>query len=103
MSTGFKSIVCTAAVVIAGSAFAQGTPPNAAIKDPAVGAGQQSTQSTPMGTTGTPGGNTTGNTTGRATTPMTGSSTTTTGTASSTADTTMASARPMKKARADRN
>jgi hypothetical protein len=43
-----------AAVAISGAALAQSTPPNPAAKDPAVGAGQQSTQSTPMGTTGTP-------------------------------------------------
>jgi len=35
-------------------AFAQGTPPHPAA-NPAVGAGQRSTQNTPMGATGTPG------------------------------------------------
>jgi hypothetical protein len=47
----------TAAVAAAsfGLVYAQGTPPQPA-SDPAVGAGQQSTQSTPMGSTGTPGG-----------------------------------------------
>jgi hypothetical protein len=42
------------ALAIAGAALAQSTPPNPAAKDPAVGAGQQSSQTTPMGQTGTP-------------------------------------------------
>ena len=48
----------TAAIAAAsfGLAFAQGTPPKTSAADPAVGAGQRSTQNTPMGTTGTPGG-----------------------------------------------
>jgi hypothetical protein len=49
-------ILATAALAAATSlAFAQGTPPKPA-SNPAVGAGQRSTQNTPMGTTGTPGG-----------------------------------------------
>jgi hypothetical protein len=49
--------ILTAAIAAAtfGLAFAQGTPPRPAT-DPAVGAGQRSTQNTPMGDTGTPGG-----------------------------------------------
>lgn len=50
--------ILAAATVAAASvslALAQGTPPRPAT-DPAVGAGQRSTQNTPMGTTGTPGG-----------------------------------------------
>jgi hypothetical protein len=51
--------ILAAAAVTAASislAFAQGTPPKPGVTDPAVGAGQRSTQNTPMGTTGTPGG-----------------------------------------------
>lgn len=51
-----KSLIALAAAALFGVAFAQSTPPNTAAKDPAVGAGQRSTQNTPMGTTGTPGG-----------------------------------------------
>ena len=43
-----------AAVAVAGAAIAQSTPPNPTAKDPSVGAGQRSTQNTPMGSTGTP-------------------------------------------------
>jgi hypothetical protein len=71
-----------AAVAIVGTAIAQGTPPNANVTNPAVGAGQQSSQQTPMGTTGTPGG--TGATgTGAATMGATGSSGSTTGSSAS--------------------
>lgn len=38
----------------AGVAMAQGNPPNANVANPATGAGQQTQQGTPMGTTGTP-------------------------------------------------
>lgn len=56
-STQFKGLLAgLAAVAIAGSAIAQSTPPNPASKDPVTGAGQQSTQVTPMGSTGTPAG-----------------------------------------------
>ena len=49
----FKGLMAIAAgAAFAGSVIAQGTPPTQAA-DPAVGAGQQSTQATPMGTTGT--------------------------------------------------
>jgi hypothetical protein len=53
----FSPKILTAAIAAAtfSLAFAQGTPPQPAA-DPAVGAGQRSTQNTPMGTTGTPGG-----------------------------------------------
>ena len=51
-----KTLIALAAAALFGAAFAQSTPPNTAAKDPAVGAGQRSTQNTPMGTTGTPGG-----------------------------------------------
>ena len=51
-----KSMIALAAAAVFGIAFAQSTPPNTAAKDPATGAGQRSTQNTPMGSTGTPGG-----------------------------------------------
>lgn len=38
----------------AGVAMAQGNPPNPNVANPAIGAGQQTQQGTPMGTTGTP-------------------------------------------------
>ena len=41
-----------AAVALAGAAVAQGSPPNAAIKNAPIAAGQQSSQNTPMGETG---------------------------------------------------
>lgn len=44
-----------AAVALIGTAMAQGSPPNPAKSAP-IGAGQQSTQGTPMGVTGTPSG-----------------------------------------------
>ena len=49
--------ILTAAIAAAtfSLAFAQGTPPRPAT-DAATGAGQRSSQGTPMGTTGTPGG-----------------------------------------------
>jgi hypothetical protein len=55
MST-IKYLVAAVAAASLGLAFAQGTPPKPGATDPAVGAGQRSTQNTPMGTTGTPGG-----------------------------------------------
>jgi hypothetical protein len=55
--TALKNILATAAALtLAGAALAQSTPPNPAAKDPAVGAGQRSSQNTPMGATGTPAG-----------------------------------------------
>ena len=45
-----------ATVAIVGTAVAQGTPPTTASPNAATGAGQQSTQGTPMGTTGVGGG-----------------------------------------------
>lgn len=56
-SSLLKGLLATAATVaLAGVAIAQGTPPAPGATDPAVGAGQRSTQNTPMGSTGTPGG-----------------------------------------------
>jgi hypothetical protein len=50
-----KILTATVAVATFSLAFAQGTPPRPAT-DPAVGAGQRSTPTTPLGSTGTPGG-----------------------------------------------
>lgn len=95
MSIQFKSLLAAAAVTLAGVAVAQGTPPNPAAADPAVGAGQQSTQGTSMGVTGTPAGDgtatmgasgtTSGTTTssGSTMTPSTSGTTTGSGTMSS--------------------
>ena len=99
-----------AAVAIAGAAIAQSTPPNPAAKDPAVGAGQQSTQTTPMGSTGTPsGGSTAAGASGSSTTsgstaasPSTSGSTTMGASGSATTDTS-ASSSGSRTARADRN
>lgn len=53
--SSLKILAAVAAATTVSLAFAQGTPPQPA-SNPAVGAGQRSTQETPMGTTGTPGG-----------------------------------------------
>jgi hypothetical protein len=53
--SSLKILAAAVAAATVSLAFAQGTPPRPAA-DPAVGAGQRSTQNTPMGTTGTPGG-----------------------------------------------
>lgn len=55
MSATTKTMIAAAAALTAAFAFAQGTPP-APAANPAVGSGQTSTQATPMGATGTPGG-----------------------------------------------
>lgn len=52
--SSLKILTAVAAAATFSLAFAQGTPPQQAT-DPAVGAGQRSTQETPMGSTGTPG------------------------------------------------
>lgn len=92
-----KTLLATASLVIAGGAFAQGTQPNPNIANPALGAGQQSQQGTPMGTTGVlPANN------GGATMP---NNTMNTAPASSMSNDTerMAPKRRMRAARADRN
>lgn len=111
-STQFKGLLAGfAAVALIGTAMAQGNPPNPAVKNAPEGAGQQSSQNTPMGTTGTPSGApmTAGT---RSTAPMAADKTTGTssmGSSSTAADTSMASSttrhakRHMRKARADRN
>ncbi len=102
-----------ATVALIGTAMAQGNPPNPAVKSAPVGAGQQSTQQTPMGTTGTPtgggtatgAGSTTGSTNmGSSSTAGTTSGSTAMGTTAP-ADTSMSGgkARPVRTARADRN
>ena len=74
-----------------GVAMAQGNPPNPNVANPATGAGQQTQQGTPMGTTGTP-------TATRGTAPMNRGTTTTPAQAPN------APAEPaMRPARADRN
>jgi hypothetical protein len=53
--SSLKILAAVAAAATVSLAMAQGVPPKPAA-DPAVGAGQRSTQNTPMGSTGTPGG-----------------------------------------------
>ncbi|MGJ7485784.1 proteophosphoglycan ppg4 [Variovorax sp. LT2P21] len=75
----------------AGVAMAQGNPPNPNVANPAIGAGQQTQQGTPMGTTGTP-------------TPAAGTTPMNSGTTSMPAQAPNAPAEPaMRPARADRN
>ncbi len=86
-----------ATVAVVGTAVAQGTPPTTASPNAATGAGQQSSQGTPMGTTGVGGGGAATATTQAAPAPAAAAPVTT--------DTTMsgsggATTRPM---RADRN
>jgi hypothetical protein len=113
-----------AAFALIGTAMAQGNPPNPAIKNAPEGAGQRSTQNTPMGTTGTPTGSTgstssgmsnSGSTSGMSsgttgTTGMSGSSNsgTTMGAGGSSSDAAMASSttgtrKANRRMRADRN
>ena len=113
-SKQFKGLLAgVAAVALIGTAIAQGSPPNPAIKSAPVGAGQQSSQQTPMGTTGTPAGG--GTAAGSSSTNMGSSSTSgTTGTAgtgssmgspSTSADSSASTGtkRTVRVARADRN
>lgn len=86
-----------ATVAVMGTAMAQGTPPTTASPNAATGAGQQSSQGTPMGTTGVGGGGAATGATQAAPAPAAAAPVTT--------DTTMsgsggATTRPM---RADRN
>lgn len=75
----------------AGVAMAQGNPPNPNVANPATGAGQQTQQGTPMGTTGTP-------------TPSAGTAPMNSGTTTMPAQAPNAPAEPaMRPARADRN
>lgn len=91
-----------ATVAVVGTAMAQGTPPTTASPNAATGAGQQSSQGTPMGTTGVGGGGAATPTTQAAPAPATPARA---AAAPVTTDTTMsnsggATTRPM---RADRN
>ncbi|MFN3437492.1 MAG: proteophosphoglycan ppg4 [Acidovorax sp.] len=91
-----------ATVAVVGTAIAQGTPPTTASPNAATGAGQQSSQGTPMGTTGVGGGGAATPTTQAAPAPATPARA---AAAPVTTDTTMSSSggattRPM---RADRN
>ncbi|MFY3383542.1 proteophosphoglycan ppg4 [Paracidovorax sp. MALMAid1276] len=102
-STSLKTVLASiAAVAVVGTAIAQGTPPTTSSADPATGAGQRSTQNTPMGSTGTPVGS------GAGTATMNNSGTTNMGTSSmqgsnmgATDSTTVA--QNTRPARADRN
>ena len=117
-SKQFKGLLAgVAAVTLIGTAMAQGTPPNPAIKSAPVGAGQQSTQKTPMGETGTPTGasTATGSMTGSTNMGSTSSSEKTSGMTSrstsgtssmgsgSTSADTYRTTRSKRTARADRN
>lgn len=111
-----------AAVAFIGTAMAQGSPPNPAIKSAPIGAGQQSSQSTPMGVTGTPaggssatgstaagstsGGSNKGSTNAGSSNMGSTSSGTSMGSSSTSADTSMtprSAKRSKRMARADRN
>lgn len=89
-----KTLLATAAIAFAGIAAAQGTPPNPNVSNPALGAGQQSQQGTPMGTTGVPAA--------PAAAPMPNTPPPPAANMSS-SDSTMAPPRGMRPARADRN
>lgn len=86
-----------AAVAVVGTAMAQGTPPTTASPNAATGAGQQSSQGTPMGTTGVGGGGAATATTQAAPAPAAAAPVTTDRTISGSGG---ATTRPM---RADRN
>lgn len=86
-----------ATVAVVGTAMAQGTPPTTASPNAATGAGQQSSQGTPMGTTGVGGGGAATGTTQAAPARAAAAPVTTDTTMSGTGG---ATARPM---RADRN
>lgn len=86
-----------ATVAVVGTAMAQGTPPTTASPNAATGAGQQSSQGTPMGTTGVGGGGTATATTQAAPAPAAAAPVTTDRTMSGSGG---ATTRPM---RADRN
>ena len=86
-----------ATVAVVGTAMAQGTPPTTASPNAATGAGQQSSQGTPMGTTGVGGGGAATATTQAAPAPAAAAPVTTDRTISGSGG---ATTRPM---RADRN
>lgn len=90
-----------ATVAVVGTAIAQSNPPSPANPNPATGAGQQSSQNTPMGSTGTQGatGTPQGNTMGSG---MNNSNNNTMGSGNS-AGSSSGAAAPARPARADRN
>ena len=59
-SLSLHASLAAAALAMSATAFAQGTPPNQSVSNPALGAGQQTQQGTPMGTTGVPAANSSG-------------------------------------------
>lgn len=93
-----------ATVAVVGTAVAQGTPPTTASPNAATGAGQQSSQNTPMGTTGTAGGSAgaTGAAAGSTTAPSSPSGSTM-GSGSSTDTMSGSGGTTARPARADRN
>lgn len=74
-SNSLKTLLAgMATVAVVSTAIAQSNPPQPANPNPVQGAGQQSSQSTPMGSTGTPaGGGATSGSTGSSATTGTGS------------------------------
>ena len=113
-SQQFKGLLAgVAAVALIGTAMAQGNPPNPAIKNAPEGAGQRSSQNTPMGETGTPTGgaaavgSTRSNMGTTSNSNMGSPSGTSMGAGNSASDTTMASStggtRAKRRMRADRN
>lgn len=95
-------LIAVLALSAAGAAFAQGTPPTNGPANPALAAGQQTQQGTPMGTTGTlTQNNNTGSMPSSNSTMSQSSGSMSSG--SSNSGTNMAAAEPMRPARADRN
>ena len=105
-STKIRGLLAgVAGIALIGAAIAQGTPPNPASNNAPTGAGQQSSQSTPMGTTGTPAGGGTaaaGGTSGSGAMGPTGSTAAAPSTAAPPTDRPVASVTP-RRVRADRN
>ena len=99
-----RLLASLAAVAVVGTALAQGTPPNPTVKNAPIAAGQQSSQQTPMGETGTPagGGMAMGKTTRSSGTAM-GASASTETAATPARKVTRKHMRTRRAARADRN
>lgn len=106
-SNAMKALLAgMATVALVGTAVAQGNPPTTASPNPATGAGQQSSQNTPMGTTGTSGGSNAGSASSAASGSKAGSSGTSGASmgASGAGDTSAAAGGTNRRpARADRN
>lgn len=94
-----STLIAALTLAASGAAFAQGTPPTTAPANPATAAGTQNPVGGPMGTTGTTPQSNSGMS-GAAPAPSSSGSMSS-GTATDT--TAMASPRPMRPARADRN